>query len=54
MKWYGQDHPMEKPEDVEHNSGIGALKEKEGQMQRSHEGLLNVFVHGDESAGRID
>lgn len=42
---------MEKAEDVEQLSGIEGLKEKEREKRR--EGLLNVFVDGDESAGRI-
>jgi hypothetical protein len=42
---------MEKQEDVERLSGIKALREK--QEKKKREGLLNVFVDGDESAGRI-
>jgi hypothetical protein len=51
MKQYRQDHPMEKQEDVERLSGIEALRER--QKKKMREGLLNVFVDGDESAGRI-
>jgi hypothetical protein len=51
MKWYRQEHSMEKQEDVERLSGIKALREK--QEKKKREGLLNVFVDGDESAGRI-
>jgi hypothetical protein len=53
MNWYRQEHPLEKLEDVEHNAGIQALRETQVHIQRSGEGLLNLFVHGDESAGRI-
>jgi hypothetical protein len=50
MKWYRLDHPRENMEDLERLSGIEALKEQ--QMQKARKGLLNVFVDGDESAGR--
>jgi hypothetical protein len=51
MKWYRQEHSMEKQEDVETLSGIKALREKHERKKR--EGLLNVFADADESAGRI-
>ncbi|KAH7394943.1 hypothetical protein DE146DRAFT_789744 [Phaeosphaeria sp. MPI-PUGE-AT-0046c] len=47
MTWYRADHSMENPVDVERLSGIAALRE-----EKAHEGLLNVFVDGDECAGR--
>jgi hypothetical protein len=37
-------------ENVERDSGVEALRERE-RMRK--EGLLNVFVHGDEGAGRL-
>lgn len=52
MKQYRQDHPMEKVEEVEQSSGVEGLKEKEREKRR-REGLLNVFVDGDEAAGRV-
>lgn len=44
---------MEKQEDVERWSEIEALMERERHRGKEMEGLLNVFVDGDESAGRI-
>jgi hypothetical protein len=49
MTNYRLNHPLEKPEDVPRLSGIAALIEKKA----GKEGLLNVFVDGDESARRI-
>lgn len=51
MKWYRQEHAVEKQEDVERLSGIKALRES--HEKKTREGLLNVFVNGDESAGKI-
>jgi hypothetical protein len=50
MKAYREHHPLGKAEDVERESGSEALKEKE---KRKEEGLLNVFVDGDEGVGRV-
>jgi hypothetical protein len=53
MKWYRQEHPLENVEDVKWNSGIEALRERQMQVRgEERDGLLNVFVHGDEGAGR--
>jgi hypothetical protein len=51
MKWYYQEHPLEKQEDVERSSGIEALRKKHEKKMR--ERLLNVFVDGDERFGNL-
>jgi hypothetical protein len=50
MKAYREHHHLGNAENVERESGIEALKEKE---KRKEEGLLNVFVDGDEGVGRV-
>jgi hypothetical protein len=50
MKSYREGHPLDRVENVERDSGVEALRERE-RMRK--EGLLNVFVHGDEGAGRL-
>lgn len=51
MTWYRQDHLLENLGDVERLSGVKPLRER--HEKRAHEGFLNVFVDGDESAGRV-
>lgn len=59
MKEYKTEHPLSKAEDVERLSGVEYLREKNKKkrclemMEREREGKLNVFVDGDEGAGRI-
>lgn len=48
MTWYHADHVLENPEDVERLSGVHSLRERQARA-----GFLNVFVDGDDSAGRI-
>ena len=63
---YQECHPLDNHADAERLCGIGALVERNRQAQTQaeaegqargqdgrREGLLNVFVDGDESAGRI-
>jgi hypothetical protein len=50
MRWYRFDHLREKIEDVERLTGIEVLREKQARRARGE--LLNVFVDGDETAGR--
>lgn len=51
MTWYRQDHLPENLGDVELLSGVKGLRER--NERKAHEGLLNVFVDGNESAGRV-
>ena len=58
MKSYAEGHPLNRKEEAEKMSGIermrGEWREKERQREeRGREGKLNVFVDGDESAGRV-
>lgn len=62
VKVYIENHPMDKREDAESMSGIERLAQdatlREGDVgvrkrDSGRAGLLNVFVDGDESAGRI-
>jgi hypothetical protein len=52
MKSYREGHPLDRVENAERDSGVVALRERERERMR-REGLLNVFVHGDDGAGRI-
>lgn len=63
VKSYREGHPVNKPEDAEKLSGIERLSEEykmrqsQNQSQRRKQsggvGLLNVFVDGNEDAGRV-
>jgi hypothetical protein len=50
MKSYREGHPLDRVENVKRDSGVEALWERERTRK---EGLLNVFVHGDEGAGGL-
>jgi hypothetical protein len=61
VKSYQEGHPLNKPEEAEVMSGIAKMREEfrlkggegQGQTESGREGLLNVFVHGNEGAGRV-
>ena len=57
MKSYAEGHPLNRKEEAEKMSGIermrGEWREKQAKEGKGREGKLNVFVDGDESAGRV-
>jgi hypothetical protein len=60
VRLYQENHPMDNHGDTERLCGIGELVEKNRQAEMQaqgqdgrREGLLNVFVDGDEGAGRV-
>ncbi|KAF2829226.1 hypothetical protein CC86DRAFT_437011 [Ophiobolus disseminans] len=66
VKSYAEGHPLNKREDAEKMSGIERLRKEFREKQEKEreqremarkgdetEGKLNVFLHGDESAGRV-
>jgi hypothetical protein len=62
VKEYIVNHPLDKREDVERLSGIERLRQEAAQREMGmntrektpgRAGLLNMFVDGDESAGKV-